>query len=266
MGRKRVRRTPSHGRVGFLLIHGVSGSPAEMSYIANGLARNGHVVAVPQLAADASWESWLATAEDSLAGLRKRCSHVFVGGLSAGGVLALKVAARHPDIVRGVVSYAPALHLDGWSMPWYTRLLPFALTRRVAGLLQVADISPFGLKDADARAKAGLRTLTGNLMFELKRLVASLRRDLPHVRQPALIVHPREDDRTSLESVVDLQHGLGGRVEVVVLNDSYHLVTLDRQRSIVLARTMAFARNVLASIDVSDRSVKPGQGTSAAIA
>lgn len=254
MSKKRVRRVPSRGRVGFLLIHGVSGSPAEMRYIADGLARNGHVVAVPQLAADATWETWLATAEDALAGLRKRCSHVFVGGLSAGGVLALKVAARHPDVVRGVVSYAPALHLSGLSKPWYMRLLPFAPTGRATS------------KDADARALAGVRKLTGKLLHELKRLVASMRSDLARVRQPALIVHPRNDDLTSLESVVDLQQGLGGRVEVVVLNDSYHLVTLDRQRSIVLARTMAFARNVLASIDVSDHSAKPGRGGSAAIA
>jgi carboxylesterase len=38
------------GPMGFLLIHGLGGTPNEMRYIALGLARAGHTVHVPQLA------------------------------------------------------------------------------------------------------------------------------------------------------------------------------------------------------------------------
>jgi carboxylesterase len=64
------------------------------------------------------------------------------------------------------------------------------------------------------------------------------------VAQPALIVHPREDDRASLRNVHYLQENLRGPTETLVLNDSYHLVTLDRQRQLVVARTLEFATRV----------------------
>ena len=55
-----------------------------------------------------------------------------------------------------------------------------------------------------------------------------------------LILHPREDDYAHLSNAAYLQEKLGGRVELVVLDDSYHLVTIDRQRSVVLERTADF--------------------------
>jgi esterase/lipase len=53
-----------------------------------------------------------------------------------------------------------------------------------------------------------------------------------HVREPTLIVHPRKDDRASLHNLDYLQTNLGGLSFSVILNDSYHLVTIDRQRQI----------------------------------
>ena len=38
------------GPVGFLLIHGLGGTPVEMRFVARGLARAGHTVICPQLA------------------------------------------------------------------------------------------------------------------------------------------------------------------------------------------------------------------------
>ena len=38
------------GPLGFLLVHGLGGTPAEMMYVALRLARAGHMVHVPQLA------------------------------------------------------------------------------------------------------------------------------------------------------------------------------------------------------------------------
>ena len=41
-----------------------------------------------------------------------------------------------------------------------------------------------------------------------------------------------------------LQHRLGGLVETVILDDSYHLITMDRQRSLVTERVVAFVQAV----------------------
>ena len=59
------------------------------------------------------------------------------------------------------------------------------------------------------------------------------------MRQPALIVHPRDDDMASLKNAQYLQAHLGGLVDTLVLDNSYHMVTLDQQRHIVAERTDA---------------------------
>src|SRR5262245_16961523 len=63
----------SGGRLGFLLIHGLGGTPLEMRYVAQGLAYAGHTVHVPQLAGHCGssddlkatrWADWYATVEE----------------------------------------------------------------------------------------------------------------------------------------------------------------------------------------------------------
>ena len=41
--------------------------------------------------------------------MSERCDQVFVGGLSMGAILALRLAAQHPNIVKGTMLYAPTL-------------------------------------------------------------------------------------------------------------------------------------------------------------
>ena len=61
------------------------------------------------------------------------------------------------------------------------------------------------------------------------------------IKVPSLILHPREDDLADIENAFYLQRRLGGRVEMVVLEDSYHIITLDRQRQTVIERSVQFA-------------------------
>jgi carboxylesterase len=93
-------------------------------------------------------------------------------------------------------------------------------------------------------SQAGIAALPGNLMLELRWLVRQVRREISHVRQPTLIVHPRRHDRASMRNVNYLQSMLSGLTETLVLEDSYHLVTLDRHRHLVLGRTLEFVSEV----------------------
>ena len=54
-------------------------------------------------------------------------------------------------------------------------------------------------------------------------LVQPVKQELAQIAQPALIVHPREDDRASLRKVCFLREKLGGPTQTVVLDDSYWL-------------------------------------------
>ena len=57
-------------------------------------------------------------------------------------------------------------------------------------------------------------------------------------------MHPREDDYADLNNAWYLQRNLKGMVDMVVLDDSYHIVTIDRQRHVVVDRTVAFVEFV----------------------
>jgi carboxylesterase len=249
------------GRVGFLLIHGFGGTPVEMRYVAQGLARAGHTVHCPQLAGHCGseadikatgWTDWYESVDQELDALRERCDVVIAGGLSAGGLLALRLAAHRPEDVRGMVLFAPTLALNGWAVPWYARLFRLVRQRWFADLIPFEERYPFGIKDERVRlitrealesgesVGAGLFRTPGGVILEMRWLLQDLRPKLKSIRQPTLIVHPREDDRSHLDNAIYLQRRLGGLVETLVLDDSYHIVTLDRQRALVVERTVAF--------------------------
>jgi carboxylesterase len=237
----------------------------ELRYVAQGLARAGHSVHVPQLAGHCGtvdelkathWTDWYASIEREHDRLKACCGAVVVGGLSVGSVLALHLAAARPESVSGLALYAPSLWLDGWGVPWHASLFRFVTQKWCADWFRFAERHPWGIKDPRLRSlieraiksgdssRAGIAALPGGLMLELRWLVQRVRGEIGEVRQPALIIHPREDDRASLRNLHYLQSSLGGLTETVVLNDSYHIVTLDRQRQVVVARTLEFAQRL----------------------
>lgn len=249
------------GRLGVLLVHGLGGTPTELRFIGHGLARAGYTVHCCQLAGHcgtpeelrrSTWREWYASVEEAHDRLREHCDIVIAGGLSMGGILALHLAQRRPEGVQGLLLYAPTLKLDGWAMPWYSLPLHYVRPLPIKLEFDLAEREPHGLKDERVRAlvvssmqsgdsgQAGVFSTPMRSFANLNQLVSIVKRNLDRVRQPALIVHPRDDDMASLRNAQYLQSRLGGLVDTLVLDDSYHMVTLDQQRHIVAERTAAF--------------------------
>jgi carboxylesterase len=149
--------------------------------------------------------------------------------------------------------FAPTLKLDGWGVPWYNRLFALVTQKWFADLIPFTERDPYGIKDPRVRAlvtaaiqsgdssQAGQLSNPGSVMLEMRWLINEVRREIPRIAQPALILHPRDDDRASIGNAFHLQRYLQGPVETCVLEDSYHVITLDRQRRLVIDRTADFA-------------------------
>ena len=248
-------------KTGFLLIHGLTGTPIELRYISNGLSRAGFTVSVPQLAGHCGtledlkatcWQDWYQSAEDALLELKKTCDLIIVGGLSMGAVIALKLAAEHPDVVNGATLFAPTFRFDGWCIPWYARLFDLVHDNFSADKFLFTEREPYGIKNvrfrefvmnaihSDDSSQAGLPGTPGRSLMQFRYLVKSTNRVLGLVRQPVLVLHPREDDRASLKNAEHVQRSIAGRVTTVVLEDCYHVITLDQQRDVVLDETREF--------------------------
>lgn len=252
------------GRTGVLLVHGLCGTPTEMRFIANGLARAGYTVHCPQLAGHCGteadlkatrWQDWYASAEAGLETLSQQCDTVIVGGLSTGAVLGLMLAARNPGKIAGLALYSPTLWLNGRQVPWYARAFRVVTFRAFADLITFPAPLDFGIKDQRLRdfikkalaapgAPAVPFSTPGIAVLERRRLVDAVLPLVASLDLPVLMLHPREDDYADLSNASFLQRKMKGPVELVVLEDSYHLVTVDRQRTVVLDRTLGFAQRL----------------------
>jgi carboxylesterase len=253
------------GKTGVLLLHGLGGTPAEMRDVAEGLHDAGYTVICPRLAGHSGtyddlkisqWTDWAGSAEEALARLRARCDFVAVGGLSTGAILSLHLAAKHPHSVNGLLLYAPTLWLNGWVIPPHARLFRLVRHKFFANLFDFPDLPPHCVKDPLIRRRihealhsgedssAGVPITPGGAVLEHRRLVQSTLPSLASIQQPTLIMHSREDDYADLDNAEYLQRHLSARVDTVILEDSYHIITADRQRDVVAERSIEFIARI----------------------
>ena len=91
-------------------------------------------------------------------------------------------------------------------------------------------------------ASLACRAIPGALWFEVRCLAKATKKILGSITTPTLIIHPRDDDRASLEERSLSAAEPWWMVETLVLDNSYHIITLDRQRErTVVERTANFA-------------------------
>ena len=266
------------GRSGVLLIHGLTGTPAEMRLVGKGLNRAGFSVYGMQLAGhcgDAKdllatdWQDWYASVVKAAEEFRKEVDHLFVAGLSMGAVLALKLAADHPDWVKGVGVYGATFKYDGWATPWYGKfsfLLPLIDSLGIGRNWMVHEEEPYGLRDERLRqqisslmlggdsAAAGLPGNPWPSLAEMYKMAAVVRRDLTKVTAPCLIAHATEDDIASIGNAYLVERSVSGPVETLWLEDSYHMITIDRERRVLIDRSAAFFQQVAATYEPAARA------------
>lgn len=241
------------GGVGVLLCHGFTGSPRSMRPWAGYLAERGLTVSVPLLPGHGTrwqdlritgWQDWYAEADRELRVLRGRCSAVFVCGLSMGGALALRLAARHGDAVSGVVVVNPANRVHGaaaHALPLVRHLVP-----STGGL--VNDIAKEGMDEL------GYHRVPLHAAHSLRRFLRLVDAELPGVTQPLLLLRsPRDHVVPPADSARVLGRVSSADVTEILLEQSYHVATLDHDAERIFEESHAFIGRLA-----------PGGGTTAA--
>lgn len=249
------------GRKGVLLVHGLTGAPSEMRPVARRLYRAGFGVSAPQLAGHGeneaallktTWRDWLDSIRAAYERLAARVDEVYVAGICAGGALGLALCAEVPEI-KGAAAYSMTFEYDGWNMPRFAVAAPviqFVANLPLVRRLSWAETYPYGLKDLrlrelasrapDTLIEGSIDRLPLGALYEMYRLARHVERAGPTILAPTLIVHAREDDMANLRNAYRLRDALAGPVKVEVLEDSYHMVHVDKERSRVGDMTAAF--------------------------
>ncbi|WP_281154561.1 alpha/beta fold hydrolase [Streptomyces sp. HYC2] len=236
------------GEVGVLLCHGFTGSPQCLRPWGRYLAERGLTVSLPLLPGHGTrwedmqltgWPDWYAEVDRELRVLRESCARVFVAGLSMGGALALRLAARHGDAVAGVVVVNPANKVHGLS----AYALPVArhVVRTTKGI--ASDIA------LEGAAELGYDRVPLHAAHSLRNFFRMVDGELPQVTQPLLLLRsPQDHVVPPVDSARILGRVSSTDVTEVLLEHSYHVATLDHDADRIFDESYAFIGRLAPSV------------------
>lgn len=232
--------------VGVLLCHGFSGTPQSLRPWARRLADEGLSVRLPLLPGHGTawqdlnltrWEDWYAAASAALDELGARCRSVVVGGLSMGGAIAARLGAERGPDVAGLVLVNPAFVSDD------PKLKALAVIKHLVG--SVAGIAGDIAKPGSVEL-AYDRTPLRALHSLVQSWDATVHR-LPQITQPLLLMHSRVDHVVPPRSSAMLLSRVSSRdVTEVVLENSFHVATLDNDADLIDKTSLEFVARVTA--------------------
>jgi carboxylesterase len=226
-----------------LLFHGLTGTPLEMRSLGEALASDGYTVHIPLLPGRGTrpedmdrlcWEDWMEAGLRAYDTLAREHRSVVVGGLSAGGTMALDCALRRQP--SALLLYAAVLeiaHRGAYLAPYFWRVVrrwPSPPTDMVEPSDDLRCYDP-----APVRA-----------MCELINGIKRVRGRLREIRAPALVAHSILDRLVPLSCAEELASQLGGPVHKLVIDGSGHAITADARKQQVAAASRTFLRRYLA--------------------
>ena len=240
-----------------ILLPGLNGGGLELGQLPNFLNSNGFETLIPEIkgylygtTAD-SFDTWISQIHGAIDNLRAEYKTINLAGISMGSTLALAVASQRTDI-SSIALLSPVLRYDGWSVPWYRFLLDIGYNLGIRNW-EYSEREPFGIKNPDLRrrvkdrfkahelSEVGAPLITARHLHEAKGLMSYVTKNLDAITSRLLIVQSVEDDTCSIWSAEKiLTETKSDLRRVIWLGNSYHIVTIDNEREVVLNEVLRF--------------------------
>ena len=234
------------GPTGVLLLHGLTGTPAEMRLLGESLAEAGFTVlavrlpghgTIPEDLERMTAGDWMAAAMDGYAVLASnaKIQRIAVIGHSMGALLALRLAAIRrmsyvisisaPFVIRkdrGLALLPPREQSKGMFLPKKQPRLPGIPLRCMAGYAVMPLLS----------------------VHEMLSLIASAKEALPQVTAPLLVVQGDRDHTVAQESAEYILENVASKEKRIVrLPRAGHRVLLGVERARAFSEALAFLRS-----------------------
>lgn len=220
------------GRKGVLMVHGFTSSPSDLKDLSKYLADKGITVSAPLLAghgtspynlAVTSWKDLISSIEKALNELKKEVDKVYIGGISAGGSIALAIAGKqHVDgiISLGTPIYFRRQHFFKIFFPFLRMFKPFLRKWYRSHIDKEMQ-----------KIRVGYDLIPLNSMSKITALVEESRKALPKITAPSLIMQSTEDFGVDNKTVDYLYKNLASmKKKVVWVKDAYHVLVVDKNR------------------------------------
>jgi carboxylesterase len=225
--------------LGVLVLHGFTGSPASMRSLAEGFAARGYTVEMPLLPGHGTdladmiptrWADWYGEADAALGRLFTRCERVAVVGLSMGGGLSLALAEQHRDIAALGLVNPMCQPLVAELREGIDALLESGLEYfdSIGSDIAKQDVSELGYPGTPLEAAK-------SLSFAMETVHA----DLSNIVAPTLVLTSRQDHVVPPDTAAAIVERVSGPVRQVLLENSYHVATMDFDQALVEAEIFA---------------------------
>lgn len=227
------------GKQGVLLIHGFTGTPAEMRLLGDFLQQAGYTVlsvllpghgTTPEELNTMTARDWFEEVERGYAVLSQVCDRVSVVGLSMGGLLALKAAAELP--VHRAVFMSTPIYVFDWRAPFVSVakcFLPWVKKAR----------RPYNV---EAKYSVAYEVMPLKALDSVLQLVAECAQNiLPRITIPCLIIQAKHEHTVRPESAQFIYDRLPtSRKRIVWIEQSGHILTLSEDRLVVFQEILMF--------------------------
>ena len=238
------------GSTGCLLIHGFPGSPFELRLMGERLSEYGYTTLGPRLFAHGTdirdmqrsryWD-WINNALDGYYMLNDLCDEVFVMGLSMGGALGLLISTLVP--VRGLMVMATPTRIPIWYADTIRPVLPL-----LSNFWRYRSKGPPDWQDQQAYAEhSAYEKNSVRAGAELHDLLAEMRRRLPEVTQPLLLVYSKGDGTVPESDAEEIRQAVGSNeVRLEWIEGSGHNLPRDAKREDVFRLAIEFIESISA--------------------
>jgi len=230
----------ANAKIGILLVHGFTGSPASMRPWAEYLNQRGYTVMVPLLPGHGTrpedlnqvkWQEWPAKVENDLNVLLQSCDKVFICGLSMGGGTTLNVATRYSKELAGIILVNPMIHV---------KLVPHQLAWVISRFQKMRDSVGDDIKRPGI-TEWGYDSLPAVGVYQLLKMLSYTRKRLHDVDSPLQLFHSVEDHTLPVSNTEIIMAGVGSREKNrIELVNSYHVATLDYDQEIIFENSRLF--------------------------
>lgn len=249
--------TPGTTGMAVVFLPGLQGSMLELGSIPKAIKRLGHTSCIPRIhgySAQSGFDTfdiWLSELDTVVNVLLEKHSQVALVGLSMGATLAIAYEADYQKNLP-VVALSPVFAFDGWSVPWYYPLLYVVFKLGITNW-HYKESQPYGLRNPEVRRRVakqileqettevGSASLSAKHLYQSLQLIQFAKKILSDFKSDIEIICSIDDDVVSPMTVDWLAQSISSSTcKILWLGGSYHIITLDNEREIVVNESVEF--------------------------
>ncbi|QWE15516.1 carboxylesterase [Polynucleobacter sp. AP-Sving-400A-A2] len=240
-----------------VFLPGLQGSMLELGSIPKVIKKLGHTSCIPIIhgySAQSGFDTfdiWLSELDAVVNVLLENHDQVCLVGLSMGATLAIAYEADYQKNLP-VVALSPVFAFDGWSVPWYYPLLCIVFKLGITNW-HYKESQPYGLRNPEVRRRVakqileqettevGSASLSAKHLYQSLRLIEFAKKILGDFRSDIKIICSIDDDVVAPTTIDWLSKSISSSTcKIIWLGGSYHIITLDNEREIVVNESVEF--------------------------